>query len=198
MMDVKVEVGDPAELAVVTPEQMGNAIVANMVAEEAPARTSAPTLDDVMSAEELEQVTAEGLAANPPLTEDQEQEAQIKAQQIEAHMNYLKQQRFFQFMSQRPVPATLRKVDWGLLRMELIVAEKAEFDHQPEIAALTHDQWCHGIITGNVSVYHLPGTNETKVSLRQPYLGYSTQLASEQLIEQFQKNPGNRKQRRLQ
>lgn len=152
-----------------------------------------PTLDDVMSAEELEQVTAEGLAANPVLTPDQEREAAEKAAQMEGYMNYLKQQRFFQFMAHRPQPVTIRTVDWATVRYQLIVHEKSEFDHMPEIKALTDMQWYHGIVTGNVAVYNR-GELGTFVHLRHPYIGHSTMV--QQPPETAQGLQGNRQQRR--
>lgn len=175
MMEVKVEIGQDYDARPLTtteevpPEEL----------EGVPVRTKMPTLDDVLSPEELETLTAEGLAANPELTEEEQAAATAQAQQIEANMNYLKQQRFYQFMNHRPQPATLRKVDWGLLRFLMIIAEKAEFEEDETIKALTDEQWYHGIITGNVRVFKViqgDGSHKVQVSLRQKYHRLSTQL----------------------
>lgn len=155
-------------------------------------------LADHMSAEELEQVTQEGLAANPPLTLEQEAAAQQKAQQMESYMNYLKQQRFSQFMTHRPQPASIRRIDWALLRFLLIIAEKEEFNHIENIDALNDMQWYHGIVTGNISVYKDYGTQDVHVSLRQEYAGFTTNLKPAPLADAFAaaKQVGNRVSRR--
>lgn len=155
-MDVKVEIG-----------------------EEAPVRTSVPTLDDVMTKEDLATITAEGLALNPEMSDEELKQANERAQQLEAYQNYLKQQRFMQFMNARPQPATLQKADWGLLRYLMIIHEKAEFDGDETIKALTDDQWYHGIITGNVRVFKVKqddGSDVVQVSLRQKYRGLTMNL----------------------
>jgi len=203
-MDVKVEVGEAAELAQ-SPEQ---AMLANMqvpayadaiAPEGVEARTSVPVLDDVMNADELEKITQEGLAANPEQTEAQTKEALEKAQQLEAYQNYLKQQHFFQFLSRRPMPATLQTVEWGLVKYLLICHEKQEFDHQPEIAALHEGQWYHGILTGNIAVF-TQDDGTVNVALKRPYIGITTSVQytpaeiAAQKLQQHQAMP--RKQRR--
>lgn len=182
-MDVKVEVGDqvPAYADV-------------------EARSHVPTLDDVMNADELEQITLEGLAANPEQTEAELKASLEKAQQQEAYINYLKQQQFFQFMNRRPIPVTARQVDWGLFKYLCIVAEKEEFDHQPEIKALHESQWYHGILSGNIAVFR-KDDGEVNVALKQPYIGLSTnvQMTPAQIAMQKvqQQKAMPRKQRRV-
>lgn len=197
-MEAQVEVGEKSDLAQYTTEQLA---VDFLQEQEGEVRTKVPTLDDVMSPEELEQATTEGLAANPEMTAEELVQAQGAAAQIEANMNYMKQQRWYQFMAGRPQPATLRKVDWGLLRFLMIVDEKAEFDDQPTIKALTDEQWYHGIMTGNVRVWRVlqdDGTHKTQVSLRQDYHGITTMLKpSPQTIEEQQKQMPRAQRRKL-
>ena len=166
---------------------------------EGEARTKVPTLDDVMSPEELEVVTAEGLLANPEETPEQTKEAMEKAQQQESYLNYLKQQHFFQYLAQRPVPATIHGVDWALVRYELIVHEKKEFDSDLSIERLNEHQWYHGIMTGNIRVFK---TDDDKVgvSLIVPYdrhtlnLAYTPEQIQQQRMAQQARMP--RKERR--
>jgi hypothetical protein len=162
-------------------------------------RTKVPTLDDVMSEEELATVTAEGLQANPEQTEAQTKEAMERAKQMEAYQNYLKQQYFGQYMMHRPVPATLRQVDWALVRYEMIVHEKKEFDKDISIERLTEQQWYHGILTGNLRVARNEA-DEVFVSLVVPYDRHTTNLAftPEQLEERRIREQARlpRKQRR--
>jgi hypothetical protein len=162
-------------------------------------RTKVPTLDDVMSTEELEQVTAEGLTANPEETPEQTKEAMEKAQQMETYQNYLRQQAFFHYLGQRPVPATIHTIDWALVRYELIIHEKKEFDNDLSIARLNEHQWYHGITTGNIRVFQ-GEDGKVGVSLVVPYDRYTTNLAytPEQLAAQraAQQARMSRKQRR--
>jgi hypothetical protein len=162
-------------------------------------RTKVPTLDDVMSEEELATVTAEGLQANPEQTEEETKKAMQLAAQQEAYLNYQKQRFFMQFMMQRPVPATLRTVDWALVRYELIVAEKKEFDKDISIERLNEQQWYHGIITGNLRVSR-NDEGTVFVNLVVPYDRYTTNLAytPEQLEERRIREQARlpRKQRR--
>jgi hypothetical protein len=187
MMDVKVEALEndevQAKLAVMTPDQIAAEVLASVG--DTPARDKVPTLDDVMDETELAQVTAEGLAANPERTPEQVAEDNERASQMAAYQNYLKQQYFQQFMMHRPVPATARAVDWALLRYEVIVHEKKEFDHDPAIKALNEQQWYHGIITGNIHISRTEDDNIV-VSLRVPYVGHTLNLqyTPEQLAQQ--------------
>jgi hypothetical protein len=205
MMDVKVESAaalpvseeEAARLA----EIQDGLMVEQAMREQAEAepRKSVPVLDDVMNADELEQITLEGLAANPEQTPEQVEQAMQMAQQQEAYLNYLKQQRFWQFMTHRPQPASARTCEWGLVKYLLICHEKREFDHQPEIAALFDGQWYHGILTGNIAVYR-QDDGEVKVALKRPYIGVTTNVQytdaelAAQKLQQHKAMP--RKQRR--
>jgi hypothetical protein len=205
MMDVKVESEaalpvseeDAARLA----EIQEGLMVEQAMQEQAEAepRKSVPVLDDVMNADELEQITLEGLAANPEQTPEEQAKSLEMAQQQEAYMNYLKQQHFWQFMAHRPQPASARTCEWGLVKYLLICHEKAEFDHQPEIAALFDGQWYHGIMTGNIAVYR-QDDGEVKVALKRPYIGVTTNVQytdaelAAQKLQQHKAMP--RKQRR--
>ncbi|BDD79903.1 hypothetical protein [Burkholderia phage FLC9] len=167
--------------------------------EEVTVRTKVPTLDDVMSEEELAQVTAEGLAANPEQTPEQVTEAMQRAAQQEAYLNFQKQQYFMRFLSQRPYPTTFRQVDWALVRYELIIAEKKEFDNDLSIARLNEHQWYHGITTGNLRVTR-NDEGTVFVNLVVPYDRFTTNLAytPEQLEERRIREQARlpRKQRR--
>lgn len=166
---------------------------------EAEPRQSVPVLDDVMNADELEQITLEGLAANPEQTPEEQAKSLQLAQQQEAYMNYLKQQRFWEFMAGRPQPMTARTCEWGLVKYLLVCHEKAEFDHQPEIAALHEGQWWHGIVTGNIAVFK-QDDGKVNVALKRPYIGVTTSVQltpaeiAAQKLQQHKALP--RKQRR--